>query len=617
MFNRLSQWSQSHLRMILVILLICSFGIRLFRLNQIPVTLTHDETVYAIQAKSLAIQGKTWDQKLSWFPLTPVDPWYAEWPASIMAPFFWITNNPLLAAHLPSAIMGALIPFLVGGLVWLWWKDHRVAVLCILVSIFNPFLWEYSRLSYDALYSTFFYLSGAVVLLSNFKNWKFWKLLSIPLFIAGFFEYQGFKLLLVPWIVGILTVTWSVEKPKTFQKFLFNISKNSKIQIGVVLACIILTLAYGFLLLPHQNVGNRLQFTIWSDTNYLTTQTNILQRVSLASPLMKLQANKVTVMLDFMFSHFMGTFDLQRLFVSLNASTSGYSVWRHGLFYLPDGLFLLVGLGILLTQKKQQLSHWLFLFLIAGLTLPALINTQSDWYELRAFLVYTLLPIVIAYGMNYLSKYRLFFRLLMAIYAFSIFSFGLHYFLQYPVYTADISHFSDRVTDRYLELAQQVSSQPITVVQADKLNTQYLFASYLLYTSAFNTHSVNQIAEDVRTDHWQIGNLVFKSGCVAAEDLTGKILIYESGMSVCKNLEKNTNSETTKSPTSVALAALPSVAIPAINDSGIIFKIVNDQVCENQKLPTYIWPRKISDFDLATLAATRFCPTWITDVSTL
>ena len=613
MYHKAQDFIASHVRFFLLILFLFSFGIRLYKLNQIPTTLTHDESVYAIQAKSLALQGKTWDQKLGWFPLQPVDPWYAEWPASVMAPFFWLTENPLLAARLPSAIMGAILPFLLGGIVWSWWRNRELAVWTIIISVFNPFLWQFSRLAYDALYSTFFYFLGALVLL---QARKYWKLCSLFFFVFGFFQYQGFKLLLLPWVAGVLAIQWLAQMGtiELKKKSLIKIVKNiSGYEIAVILGCLGLALVYGFILLPSQDVGNRLSYMIWNDSKLMSNETNILRRLSLASPFIKLQANKLTIMLDFIVSHFFQTFNPQHLFLSLDASVNGFAAWRHGLFYLIDVVLLALGFGTILKEKKFTKSRIGFLCLLGVLTFPALINTQSEWYELRAFMVYALLPIVIGFGVLFLKQFPKIFPLFLVIYTVSVISFGFHYFVRYPVYSADMARFVERVTARYIEFHQERSGQTVTIVAETQPDSRYLFANYLLYTSAFTKESASQIAQSVNEKTWQLNNVHFSSSCISPDELANKTLIYLNGFTICKVSENNPAIIEKQ----IQLEKSQTITIPAINDSGAIFKITGDQVCNDLGLLTFISPKSLSVFQLKNLTREQFCQSWLTDVSSL
>ncbi len=606
MLKKLSAYFNTHFIFLLIGLFLISLLTRFYKLNQIPTTLTHDETVYAIQAKSLAVQGKTVNQKLGWFPLEPVDPMYAEWPASIMAPAFWLTSNPLLAAHLPSAIMGSLIPFLLGAIVWAWWKNKRLVFFVIFASAFNPFLWQFSRLAYDAIYSTFFYLLGGAILL-NGKKW--WQLLSAPFFVIGFFQYQGFKLLLLPWIISLILISYFSKKEKfNFKKIVKDISLA---QWLVAIFGFSLVLIYGLFMLPHQNTGNRLASTIWNNTSYLSNEVNILRRLSFDSALNKFEINKFTVMFNFIFNRFFNTFNPQRMFFALDASVNGFAAWRHGLFYMADALLILLGMRYLLADKKKINSAVVFLFLIASLTFPVVINTMSEWYELRAFMVYVLLAVLVGAGMHFVSQYKYIFTGLLIIYLISIFNFTFHYFVQYPVYSADTARFVERSLARYINLNQEQKIKKPVVVVAEGTDLFYFFATYLLQTNQFTKTNSQKIAQAVNEQTWQLNDVKFKASCINSKDVEDdKIILYENRFNLCAGgygLADRGNEQIYNDV----------ISIPAINDSGEIFRIYNDQLCQNEKLGQFINPKNLTLFDLGKLNSSQFCQAWLTDLHQL
>jgi hypothetical protein len=69
-----------------IVIFVFTLFTRFWLLDRLPVSLVHDETVYAAQAKSFAVQGTTLNQAIPWWSLQPVHPFYAELPSVVMAP---------------------------------------------------------------------------------------------------------------------------------------------------------------------------------------------------------------------------------------------------------------------------------------------------------------------------------------------------------------------------------------------------------------------------------------------------------------------------------------------------------------------------------------------------
>lgn len=597
-------------------LILVSLLTRLYKLDQIPGTLTHDETVYAIQARSLAVQGKTWDQKLGWFSLQPVDPMYAEWPASLIAPFFWLTSNPLLAVHLPSAVMGAVIPFLLGLVVFDWYRNRRLSLWVVTVAVFNPFLWEFSRLAYDGVYSVFFYLLGTVILL---YLPKYWKLLSLPVFLFGFFQYQGLKLLLVPWVLAMIALHQARQleldfnKPKQVVSQLFQRARAlHSAEILVAVAVIILTLVYGLVLLPKQNVNDRLRFMVWNDQKLLgnfSHQVDVEHRLSFTSPLTKVFSNKVTVVASYMIVMIFSVFDPRHLFLYLSATVNGFAVWQHGLFYVIDGVLLLVGVYALFRRRSWRLTSVGLVGLIFVSMVPALINTMSDWPELRAILTYTLLSVVIGAGLYLLTQNRILRWIVLGIYAVSISFFSFQYFTRYPIYSADFGHYTDRLLSSYVVHAHQAHpDQPIIVYVHDGGDIKYLFQNYLLYSREFTSAQAPQISADIQKNIWRVGNVEFKSGCIRKADVGAQTLIRERDGAICEDGEVEPKTKEVQPKVSLPQTFL---SLAAISDSNELFRIHNDKLCQGVQTPGFLHPRALRQFALEKLSDTEFCQTWV------
>lgn len=125
----------------IVLSVIAIFGTRFLLLSQIPTSLAHDEMIYAINAKSVAVSGT--DLTGTWNPLslTPMHPMFAELPTLLLAPFFRLPIDPVVAARLPFVLMSLAIPVLLAGIVYELFKNRRAAVCTAILAFFNPWIW--------------------------------------------------------------------------------------------------------------------------------------------------------------------------------------------------------------------------------------------------------------------------------------------------------------------------------------------------------------------------------------------------------------------------------------------------------------------------------------------
>lgn len=611
---------------------------RLYRLDILPAALTNDEAVYAIQAKSFALQGKTIDQQQTPFTVQPIDPMYAEWPAILLAPGYLLTNRPLLAAHLVPALLGVSLPFILAWLLYGIWKDKSLSIAVAVVATFNPLLWQFSRLSYDAFFSVWFYVLGGAILLNTKSHTKLW---SIPIFIFGFFQYQGFKLILLPWILLLLALQYLSRQPKPdFKKVLKEIKHADRatiLPVVIVVLSILATLAvYGLVLLPTQDMSRRLNKTIFTDIDYLSSKVNDERRLSLESLSTSLFANKPVTMLSFAFKRFAGAFSPLLLFIIVEPAVSGFAVWTHGIFYWLEGIFILVGVVALLKEKKHSLQGVLLVLGVIALCFPIYINTASEWYILRTMMSYLVLIILAAWGLMSLWQFKILRVVIIGWYCVSIAYFSHHYWNRYPVMSLDWSGFDERVIARYVDLHLQSQDSEIVVYSS---NPDYFFKNFLLYTEYFNKETANNIATTLNSNQglsirrYTLGAVTFTNDCVkASENVTNVVEIDHKKCEQTSTTDANTDTKAnddvdTDSNTDANINAEDKtntkvqkpriISISAVLDSGTKHEIYNDKVCEGISLSSFMHLRSINELNLSKISNQEFCSYWLTNKSSL
>lgn len=608
---------------------------RLFILNLVPATLPHDEMVYAIQAKSYQVQGTTLNQLHRPWMISPFDAMYAELPATIMTLGFLLSSNPLVGAHLASALMGISIPFVLAWLFYGLWQRKDVAIGIGIVAVFNPLLWQMSRLGYDTWYSLWFYLLGASLLVQSNKKLQW---LSLLIFGLGFFNYQGFKLLLFPWILIVVGLKISANQPlPTFNHFIVSLKKHltnsqslvKKIktwlpQICAVILALLMTLYYGLVLLPKQaGVSERLNKTIFSDTEKIAQLVDLERRQTFVSPLLTLYTNKASVTLNFMLDRLANAFDLNLLFLQVEPAVSGFSVWVHGLFYWIEGILMIVGIVWLFSQPKLRINGVLLLIGVVGLCLPTLINSGSEWHLLRTMLSYTLLVVFAGIGLAWVLKHRLVLLIVLPLYAIAIGNFTYIYFYRYPVISLDWGNYHERLVARYVSLLTE--HRPDVKISVHVGQPDYYYWSYLLYSNRLTAETKDQIAQDallnesVTVQTFKIDNVIFTSGCEVEPNID--VMIAETSFEYCKSELANFDhamtgrASTDITPTEPERPSRSFNSIVAIMDSGQKLYILDDQLCQGKKLKSYVFPTTYADIDVEKLDADQFCLNWISDQS--
>lgn len=607
---------------------------RFWALDRLPATMPHDEMVYAVQAQSLVLQGRSLDQSQSWWGLKPQHVMYAEWPALVMAPGFLVTDNPLLATHFVSALMGITLPFTLASIVWSLWKRRDVSIATAVVVTLNPLFWQMSRLSYDAFYSLWFYIAAGALLTRN--KW-YTVALSVPLFFIGFFQYQGFKLLLAPWIAFLLAIMFFNSSPaklwtkKQLPKLLKNIWALRG--VGVLLAgAFALTLYYGIVLLPQQSSVSRLNKLIFTDTDRLSAIVNTERRLSLDNPVAAIASNKGTATLYFMLDRLLGAFDPKLLLMSVEPTVSGFSVWTHGVFYWLEVILFFTGLGILMSKQERRWGGIVYVAGILTLCLPALINSGNEWYLLRCMLSYLLILPVVAWGVTGIWSLGRGWQLALAlVYAVSIMNFTYHYWNRFPIISLDWGNFDERIVANYI--GHHHAAYPDTAITVFSDEAEYMFWSYLVYNNALNKENADEVAAQMRATPpytargtYTVGNITFTSYCAPQDPFSEQGKVTEPQLWIVRQLHNTCpGSEWRKhtvglDPSTDFKAPLPTL-IPgdqrapvlsflAVLDSGERFRVYGNQLC-SADAGTFIRVDSLDSLRVEQQDAQTFCQQWI------
>lgn len=597
-------------------LLVFLVASRLVLLNTVPAITAHDEMVYVVQAKSYMVQGLSLLQDHRPWQLSPFDPLYAELPASIMALGFFFSHNPLVAAHLPSAMMGITLPFLLAWLSYGIWRDRKAAVAVGVLAVFNPLLWQFSRLGYDAFYSLWFYVLGGALLLTPKGKLKY---LSIPVFIIGFFNYQGFKLLLVPWIAFLLAMRLAIEvgfspSVQLIQPMIAWFRKHLG-QILVLVGAFGLVALYAFVILPSQpGVKDRLGHTIFSQTELVVDEVNWQRRLALQSPVAAIFSNKALLVARFMLTRLSRAFDPSLLFLLIEPSVSGFSVWTHGIFYWVEGIWMALGVIALARKKKWRWPVVVMLVAVVGLCFPTLINSGSEWHLLRTSLSYTVLLLLAGWGLAFTLQQRWWKWPLLGLYAALIVNFTYTYFWLYPVISLDWGNFEERIVSNYARLVAEQNPDARIKVYVSQPN--YYFWTHLVFADVITKNSVDEIANQMRTgaqgsaNTFTIDNVTFTDVCTSDPDVD--VVIAEKEFVACLLPEQKVfDVLSVDEQAKYEHLRQPSLRVAAALDSGVESSIYQDQLCGDQQLKSYISVKNWRDLRLEDLSREEFCQTWL------
>lgn len=565
-------------------LLVCVLGIavflRLWYLDRVPTGLVSDELDYVLNAKAIYHTGSSITSK-DWSPLSlttvPDEIPKAEFPYIISLPFVGPLGMSIFTARIGYALMSVVYVLLVAATATAFFTPW-VGLVAGFVAAINPWSIYYGRTAYDVPIAITGYLA-ALWILAKYKGPKL-LFAIIPLFI-GFYSYIGTKVLFIPYVGASLIGVWLLVHKK-------------RETLWLVLIGIISVLIFGHFLinLKSLDANERVNQLFTPFAQSIVSAVDGQRRLTLESPLTMIFANKPVVYLKATMVKFFGAFSPSILFTN-GEGIATFSLWEHGLFYPIDALFLLIGIGLLFHASPWILT--LFLILMAVSTLPSVLSTAGTTYVHRSSLMYPLITILIAYGME--SSVRLLKKhwraiMLAAIalaYLFSVINFAYLYYFRFPYYNSESFGLSQRIYSRYMTLA---NTKGVPVVNISASSSVGYFRNYLFYTDAISKESVPAIRNAFATKNFTWGASSFVDTCPTADEVReGKSSYILSDTSPCKEL----------------FIKQPMIAIPTLSDGGTLYMIFNDKVCGQYALSSYPSGFTIDDFDIENIPEKLFC----------
>jgi len=549
-----------------IIIFLVSFFTRLYQLETLSPVISHDEIYYVAEAKSLSISGKDPTGLTSPTQLKAANPLYAELPGTLMTPAALLfANSPVLAARFTHALLGSLFPLVLGALAFVLFKNKSIAIITACVASVNPWLFQNSRMGFDALFSLFFYFAGMTVLL---RAKKYSLPLSFLLFVIGFYQYQGLKLLFIPliFICIFFLVVRKTPTPIHVKKLL---SLHWKILLFFVVA--LLFFSIHIVRLKNSQAGGRVQDLIFFDQTTLTTIVDTQRRQSVASPIQSLYSNKATALISIFTEKYIDTFNLQQLFVHVDARRNPFAVTTKGIFYLIDLPLIFLGLYYLISQKKNRAVMVFMIGMILISPLPSAINSKDTWMFFRSSFLFPWLMILTALGIYFIwQRKSLVLKLtLTSIYTLFICSFAYDYFFKYPVLGTNGIYFSERIIASYLQRLPE--EKGVTVITEEP---RFTYESILSFNNNLSKDNITQINSSFKSSLFSIKNVTVTSQCFSPELATDqRIYIVDARTPPCDTPQTQEN--------------VTRLIIPSLLDSGALFYVYNDQLCSTYQLQGY------------------------------
>ena len=582
----------------LISIFVLALILRTWQIQSFPVGITHDELDYVMNSKSIFHTGKGLDGEWSPLSLTAMKSGsvMAELTSLLMSPFQGLTTSSLATARLPYAVSGSLLAVViylfVSKLI-----NQKAGLMAAFMMAISPWGIHFSRTAYESPVSTlFFFLSFYLVL--KLKHWKI--LLAFPTCFLAFFTYHGSKVVFLPFIIIILAYKlWIHHKSKQF---------SYKPYIAFMTQSIV-TVLYFVISLNYQAAGERTDEFFINENSSSSQTVDDDRRLSIPNQLTPLFINKYKYFIETFIQKYFQAFSPQYLFLFGDRTGVGaFSYWSHGLLYYLDAVFILMGLYYLFRKKYKVGVLTLLLLLTAPLT--GALHSSGVSFVLRGTILFPLLVILSSIGIYSISELKLSKKIytrfvlgLIAVCYLFLFTNYLHlYFVRYPVFGSDGFFLSTRVLSSYINrLIAQNPDQRIYIVHQEPY---YLYKEHLFYSQKFDTkQDIQKHVTNLKQSQYQDGNVEFTSSCPNSQLLSGNaVLIKGVQIEKCQTID-NLSPEATH------------LSISSLVDTGQLFHIYGDSLCQNLQLKTYPRIQSSDDFNINNSSNQGFCSMWISDLS--
>jgi hypothetical protein len=434
------------------------------------------------------------------------------------------------------------------------------------------------------------------------KKWMYPAIISILFFFLSFYMYHGIKLIAFP--MALFTLFWMFFQHR-------NNKKRIKQTVFVVCGLLLVMLP---VIIRGRSAYHRTSELIPFQLERHAKEVIIQRTRSLFSPLTNTLLNKYTFALREITDKYLFAFSPGLLFLS-GETRGAYSLWYHGLMYVIDIPFIVLGFILLSKRKPKILVYLLGLLFLAPI--PSALSTGESSYVFRSSFVVPLLLIFTGFGMYeffvWMKKSKTFIVARILFLVFLLFIYSAHvgtylytYFLRYPVYNSEGFFFSERLANGYLQFTEP--SDQILVYHKEPYG---FLRSILFYQNMLK----NETADEVRSllsngvaGTYQFRNYLITSSCEnAAQYLQTNpnaiVLIQETMAKSCEPITVILQKDELDTKIQHKQIMDPGYA-------GVHFYIYHDRICQTPTL-TYTRPTALKQFVLEKMSKEQFCSEWM------
>lgn len=485
---------------VLLVLFSLALILRIWQLENIPVSMTDDEVRLVYDAYSIWKTGR--DVNGTFLPLAFLNNGFAfnPIPVYLVSPIVGLFGLHIFTARILFALTGALTVLLVYGIVRKLLKNDTIALLSSLALSFSPWHIHISRIAYEGDLALFFYTAGIYLFVFVKKHRMEYLALSLLMFVLGFYSYSGYKLLFLPVLAALV---------------LYKIKDLNRKQIILIILTALSTFAFFAYLVRYHHAGSYGAGQFFFQDTQATAQAVELERRNSPAPdlLKKLYHNKFTYWSRIFMERYQYALSAQYLFI--NQEGSGiFSMWFRGQYYYHEAILIILGLLYLFLKHRKEFVLLLSFILIAPI--PSGLGPDPVNYSMRSSLLLPALALCIGAGIYALSsfvKHKLWrytiFAILIVIYIYLIGGYLTQYYYEWMRYGAQ--YYSSAAKDA-VGIIQNEKGKTGKVIIDGFGTTELLHYAFYSELSPLVVQSLSD------KNPITLENVLFNTPCTSAED---------------------------------------------------------------------------------------------------
>lgn len=368
--------------LVVALIVALAFGLRFYRVTEVPPSLNWDEVSIAYNAYSILKTGK--DEWGIPFPLHFKA--YGEYklPAQVYfsIPGVYLLGLNELGVRITPVVYGTLTVLLLYFLGRKLFKSDLAGLISAFLMAISPWHIQLTRASFESSFATLWIILGVWLLVKGFENGKWLIISMIPLAVAVY-TYNSAR---VFGPIFLLALVWGYWQDLGRYK--------KQLLIGLVLFGILLSPLIPFTL--SQDANSRYKLVSVSDDPGLVPRINERRGQStLPDPLPWLIHNKVSYIGYYLINNYLSHFTPDFLFIN-GAPHHQHHVQNVGQMYLFQLPLLFVGLWWLFRSQNRWrwlLSSWILLGFI-----PVAVTNDSIPHALRTLITLPAFLLICAVG---------------------------------------------------------------------------------------------------------------------------------------------------------------------------------------------------------------------------